>query len=151
MMDRTRRLQPVLRLADREVQKAARALAFMQQRLQQEQEKLRQLHHYQQEYHELIVRDGSAGISSERLQMISRFSGNLDHAMTQQEQQIAIVQGQLDQVRQHWRSKDLRYRQLEKMMERIREQENARRVRQEQRTHDEYARRQAVVNRKRGF
>lgn len=150
-MDRTRRLQPVLRLADREVQKAARALAFMQQRLQQEQGKLRQLHDYQQEYHALIVRDGSTGISSARLQMISRFSGNLDHAMTQQEQQIAIVQGQLDQVREHWRSKDLRYRQLEKMMDRIREQEKARRVRQEQRTHDEYARRQAVVNRKRGF
>lgn len=150
-MNRTQRLQPVLRLADREVQKAARAMAFMQQRFQQEQEKLRQLHHYQQEYHELIVRDGSGGISSARLQMISRFSSNLDHAMTQQEQQIAQVQGQLDQVREHWRGKEMRYRQLEKMMERIREQDNARRARQEQRTHDEYARRQAVMNRNRGF
>lgn len=150
-MNRTQRLQPVLRLADREVQKAARALAFMQQRLQQEQDKLRQLHHYQQEYHELVIRDGSAGISSARLQMISSFSGNLDNAMTQQEQQIALVQGQLDQVREHWRSKDLRYRQLEKMMDRIRAQEDVRRARQEQRTHDEYARRQAVVNRRRGF
>lgn len=150
-MDRTQRLQPVLRLADREVQKAARALAFMQQRLQQEQEKLRQLQQYQKEYHELVVRDGSAGISSARLQMISRFSSNLDHAMTRQEQQIAIVQGQLDQVREHWRGKDLRFRQLEKMMERIREQDNARRARQEQRNHDEYARRQTMVNRNRGF
>lgn len=150
-MNRTQRLQPVLRLADREVQKAARALAFMQQRLQQEQDKLRQLHHYQQEYHELVIRDGSAGISSARLQMISSFSGNLDNAMTQQEQQIALVQGQLDQVREHWRSKDLRYRQLEKMMDRIRVEEDARRARQEQRTHDEYARRQAVVNGRRGF
>lgn len=150
-MDRTQRLQPVLRLADREVQKAARALAFMQQRLQQEEEKLRQLHRYQQEYHELVVRDGSAGISSARLHMISRFSSNLDQAMTQQEQQIALVQGQLEQVREHWRSKDMRYRQLEKMMDRIRDQEDALRARQEQRTHDEYARRQALMNRNRGF
>lgn len=150
-MNREKRLQPVLRLADRDVQKAARALAFMQQRLRQEEEKLGQLHHYQQEYHELIRRDGSAGITSARLQMISRFSSNLDHAMTQQQQQIAQVQQQLDQVRAHWQSKDMRYRQLEKMMERIRVQENARRDRQEQRNHDEYARRQAMVNSKRGF
>lgn len=150
-MDRMQRLQPVLRLADREVQTAARALALMQQRLQQEQEKLRQLFDYQQEYHQLMVRDGRSGISSSRLQMISRFSSNLDHAMTQQKQQIAIVQGQLDQVREHWRGKDMRYRQLHKMMERIGAQENARRARQEQRTHDEYARRQAVANRNRGF
>jgi flagellar FliJ protein len=150
-MDRTKRLQPVLRLADREVQKAARALALMQQRLQQEQGKLSQLQHYQQEYHELIVRDGSAGITPARLHMISRFSSNLDHAMTQQGQQIALVQSQLDQVREHWRSKDLRYRQLEKMLERIRAEENARVARQEQRNHDEYARRQAMMNRNRGF
>ncbi|MGM0633468.1 MAG: flagellar export protein FliJ [Pseudomonadota bacterium] len=149
-MNRVQRLQPVLRLADREVQKAARALATMQQRLQQEQDKLAQLQGYQQEYHEMLLRDGRGGVSAARLQLISRFSSNLDHAMEQQQRQIAVVRGQLDQVREHWREKDTRHRQLEKMMQRIDRQEEADRARIEQRNHDEFARRQAVLNRRRG-
>ena len=150
-MKRTERLKPVLRLADREAQKAARALAWMQQRVQQEKQKLRQLEDYQQEYHQMVLRDGSAGISSSRLQLLSRFSSNLDHAMQQQQNQIAVVEGQLEQVRQHWQEKDRRHRQLGKMMERIAAQENLRRARQEQRNHDEYARRLAVMRRRGGF
>jgi len=148
-MDRVRRLQPVLRVADRELQKAARALAFMQQRLQREQERLAKLQRYQQEYHETLLRDGSTGISSARMQLISQFSSNLDAAMTSQQQQIAIVRGQLDQVREHWRGKDIRYRQLEKMVDRIARQEDQRRAREEQRNHDEYARRLVTADRTR--
>lgn len=147
-MKRTERLQPVLRIAEMEVQKAVRALAFLQQRLQQEQGKLAQLQQYQREYHQLLLTDGRAGVSAARLQMISRFSSNLDHAIVQQQQQIGEVATQLDKVREHWRGKEMRHRQLQKMMESIGQQELRQRARQEQRTHDEYASRQSTVNRR---
>jgi len=138
---RSARLVPVLKIADLDVKKAARAVSFMQNRLVQEQGKLQQLALYQREYHEALIRDGRTGISPSRMQMISRFSSNLDNAMAQQERQIAAVADQLQQVRAHWHQKEIRFRQLEKMMQRIRVEEQAVRQRQEQRNHDDYARR----------
>lgn len=140
-MKRSARLQPVLKVADLEVKKAARAVAWMQQRVTQEEQKLQQLQLYQEEYHSNLVHDGQRGISAARLQMVSRFSSNIDQAMVQQGQQIAAVKQQYQQVREQWNARDLRHRQLEKMLERIHKQEEAQQHRQEQRNHDEYARR----------
>ncbi len=140
-MKRSARLVPVLKIADLDVKKAARAVSFMQNRLVQEQAKLQQLAHYQREYHEALIRDGRQGVSPARIQMVSRFSSNLDNAMVQQERQIAAVAEQLDKVRAHWHQKEIRFRQLEKMMQRIRLEEQTVRQRQEQRNHDDYARR----------
>lgn len=142
-MKRSTRLLPVLKIADLDVKKAARSVTFMKGRLIQEQEKLGQLAAYQKEYHENLIRDGRAGISPARIQMVSRFSGNLDQAMNQQRQQIKLVSLQLEEVRTHWRKCELRFRQLEKMLQRISMEEQAARQRQEQRNHDEYARRSA--------
>lgn len=142
-MKRSARLLPVLKIADLDVKKAARAVTFMQSRLIQEQEKLSQLAAYQKEYHENLIRDGRTGISPARIQMVSRFSDNLDHAMGQQERQIEVVSRELEQVRAHWRMRELRFRQLEKMLQRISAEERSAQQRQEQRNHDEYARRSA--------
>ncbi len=140
-MKRSTRLAPVLKVADLEAKKAARAVAFMHQRLEAEQQKLQQLQQYQREYHNKMVQDGRTGISVSRLQMVSRFSSSIEQAMVQQGQQIETVRQQYEDVRSQWRERDLRHRQLEKMLERIRRVETGQQQRQEQRNHDEYARR----------
>lgn len=139
-MKRAGRLKPVLQIADLETKKAARALAGAQQRLGREQQTLDQLLDYQKESQQNLLRDGREGISVQRLRLASGFSSSLDTAIERQTRQVEMVSRELEKLRDQWRQRDMRLRQLEKMVERIGSAERREQERQEQRNHDEYAR-----------
>ncbi|MEX0737924.1 MAG: flagellar export protein FliJ [Pseudohongiella sp.] len=142
-MNRVKRMQPVLRLAGLEADKAGRALAMMQQRVQAEENKLSQLYAYQQEYRNQMQVSGQAGMTVDRLRLFDGFHQQLDRAINHQRELIEHMQKDQERVREHWRKLDIRHKSLEKMLERLQRDADVQTARNEQRNHDEFARRRS--------
>jgi flagellar protein FliJ len=138
---RSGRLLPVLQLAEIEAEKAARALSFIKQKLDAETLKLEQLEQYQIECRNDLLSAGREGITAQQLMIFNRFTQKVDTAILQQRETIQGVARQMEQARTFWLQKDSRFRSLGKMIEKIKSEEAHLQMRQEQRNHDEYARR----------
>lgn len=136
-------MQPVLRLAELEADKAGRALVLIQQQVKAEENKLSQLHSYQLDYRKQMQTSGQAGMAVERLRLFDGFHQQLDRAINHQRELIIQMQGDQERVREHWRKLDIRHKSLEKMLERLKRDVDIQQARNEQRNHDEYARRRS--------
>lgn len=145
-MSRVKRMQPVLRLAELEVEKVGRQLALAQQKAEAEQSKLLQLKDYQQEYRVRLQSAGQAGITVDRLRLFDGFHQQLDRAIAQQQQLIEHLQAEQTALHALWQEKDIRFKSLQKMLERIERESRVQQSRSEQRNHDEYARRRSGNN-----
>lgn len=145
-MNRVKRMQPVLRLAEIELDKIGRQLMLIQQRIEAEQLKMQQLQDYQQEYRLRLQRAGQAGITVDRLRLFDGFHQQLDRAIVQQQQLILQMQHDHQTVRALWQQKDIRFKSLQKMIEKLQREALVLQNRNEQRNHDEYARRRGKDN-----
>jgi len=145
-LNRLKRMQPVIRLAELDVDKAGRALAQIQQRLVLEQGKIEQLEDYQQEYRLKLQTSGQAGMSVDRLRLFDGFHQQLDRAIEQQKQVILKVQQDQEALKALWQQKDIRFKSLQKMLERLQKDSSVLQSRIEQRNHDEYASRRPGKN-----
>jgi len=142
-MKRVKRMQPVLRLAELEVEKAGQQLAMLQQRIDIEQGKITQLQDYQHEYRSNLMQVAQAGITVERLRLFDSFHQQLDRAISQQKQLVKQLQQEQQRLLQIWQEKDIRFKSLQKMLERLQREAAVAQNRIEQRNHDEYARRRS--------
>jgi flagellar protein FliJ len=142
-MNRVKRMQPVLRLAELEVDKAGRQLAMLQQRVDSEQNKIVQLRDYQNEYRSRLQNAGQSGMSVDRLRLFDGFHQQLELAINQQQKLVLQLQQEQQRLLQIWQQKDIRYKSLQKMLERLEREQSAQQARIEQRNHDEFARRSA--------
>jgi len=140
-VNRVKRMQPVIRLAELEADKAGQALAMLQQRIQAEDNKLSQLQSYQQDYRQQMQVSGKAGMTVDRLRLFDGFHQQLDRAINHQLELIRHMQQDQERVRDHWRKLDIRHKSLEKMIERLKRDAEVVQARNEQRNHDEFARR----------
>ncbi len=138
-MKRSQRLDVVVGLALRKAQESARALAYVQEKLRSEEQKLTQLEYYLVEYRSAQHQQGTQGISAQQFRNYNRFSANIEHAIEQQRQQVAAVARQVEQVRQHWQALDARHKGLEKLRDRLIQEENAAHERLLQKEQDEFA------------
>lgn len=145
-MNRVKRMDPVLRLAELDVEKAGRLLAQSQQRLQIEQGKVVQLQDYQQEYRQKLQTAGQTGISVDKLRLFDGFHQQLDRAIEQQKQLILKIQQDQEILKAFWQQKDIRFKSLQKMLERLQKDAAVQQARIEQRNHDEYSRRRPGNN-----
>lgn len=145
-MNRVKRMQPVLRLAELEADKAGRQLAMMQHKIESEQAKIAQLQDYQQEYRARMQSAGQAGMTVDRLRLFDGFHQQLDRAIAQQQNLIEQLQQDQIAVREYWQQKDIRFKSLQKMLERLELEARVQQNRNEQRNHDEFARRRSGNN-----
>ncbi|TFH73345.1 flagellar export protein FliJ [Gammaproteobacteria bacterium LSUCC0112] len=145
-MNRVKRMQPVLRIAELDVDRAGRQLAQIQQRILIEQGKIVQLQDYQQEYRVRLQTAGEAGMSVDKLRLFDGFHQQLDRAIEQQQQLILKLQQDQEIIRALWQQKDIRFKSLQKMLERLQKDASVQQARIEQRNHDEYSRRRSGNN-----
>jgi len=138
-MKRSKRLDTVVNLAKRKLDEAGQALAFIQQKLGDEQNKLAQLEEYLQEYRATIKSAGSKGLSVQAFRRYANFSENVAKAITQQSQQVSTVEQQIMQVRQHWQMLDARHKGLLKLKDKAIVAEAVLYERQQQKELDELA------------
>lgn len=145
-MSRAKRLQPVLRIAELDAEKAARQLALTQQRIVIEQSKLAQLQDYQHEYRVRLQTAGQTGISVDKLRLFDGFHQQLDRAIEQQQQLILKIQQDQAVSKAIWQQKDIRFKSLQNLLERLQKDASVQQARIEQRNHDEYSRRRSGNN-----
>jgi flagellar FliJ protein len=138
-MKRSKRLGTVVDLAQRKVEEAALALAFVQRKLGEEENKLAQLEQYLSEYRATIQSQGRKGFSVQEFRRYNAFSENVAKAITQQTQQVNTVKHQIEQVRRHWQMLDGRHKGVLKLRDKALTQENVEQERQEQKELDELA------------
>jgi len=141
VVSRSRRMQPVWRVAESREREAAQAVGKAQRLFEEESARLGELRHYRQEYQRHIEETGAAGVTAARLMELRRFLGRLGLAIEQQQGRIAAARQQLEQKRRLWREAQGRMQALESVMERYRHEEAREGARREQRETDEFAQR----------
>ena len=142
-MNRVKRMQPVLRIAEIEVDKAGQMVATAAQQLKAEQQKLQQLSSYQLEYGQRMIAAGQAGITADQLRMYDRFREQLENALSHQKDRIAQCEMALENCKKQWQAKDIRHKSLEKLLTRLKRDAAVALQKSEQKNHDEFARRSA--------
>jgi flagellar FliJ protein len=136
-MDRSKRLKPVVQLAELKAKQGLQAIAYMQKRLGEEQEKLVQLRSCKDDYN----LDGSSEtqtINACFLKSFSEFSQSLEVALLQQSRQVDAVAAQLLEVQGMWRRLDGRCRTLKKTQDKFVAEERLLDSKKEQKSLDEF-------------
>ena len=118
-MTRSKKLQPVVKYVDKNEKSALEAVAFSQQKLQQQRNKLQQLNDYKNEYSRQHSGAQSASFSSVQLQEYNRFFSQLNDTIFQQTQVVAMAQREVDLKRQNWKITRSRSDAMHKIVDKI--------------------------------
>ena len=121
-MKRSDKLKPVLKLSSQKAREGLKAIAYVQDQLEQEQARLAQLLHCKEEYNK---NEQIQTVNSFTLSITRNFQQQVNTAISQQMQQIAVIQSQLEEVRQRWQKLDARKQSLEKTQHRLQLEEQA--------------------------
>lgn len=134
-MTRSQRLKPVKQLAEDKADVAARELAKAQRRLDEQGQRLTQLHEFRGQYQEQRTRSGASGIDGFRLRDYNVFVGRIDEAVAQQQREVEKLTAEVEQKRRQWTELLGQARALDKVVERYADDER--------RAEDKRAQRQA--------
>ncbi|WJW74571.1 flagellar export protein FliJ [Thiohalobacter sp. IOR34] len=138
-MSRSRRMRPVVEVADRREQQAARILGEARRRLQEEEAKLAQLIEYHADYARRLEAGSGASLSAARLQDFRLFLDRLAQAIRQQRERIERQRLDCEEKRLAWLATRSRSQALDKVVERYQREEQKAAARREQRESDEQA------------
>lgn len=136
-MTRSKRMQPVQRVAQSREQAAVQKLGQSQQYLAAQQSKLEELRTYRDQYAKAFETSGGAGLGSMQLQDYRVFLNRLNEAIRQQEVVIAQCTAQHEKTRQHWLETRSHSQAIDKVVERYRQEEHKQQNRKEQQEQDE--------------
>lgn len=139
MTKRSRRFQPIQRLAKHGEDQAAQQLGQSKKVLSDQEQRLQELTLYRDEYAQQFHQSGQGGLDGRQLQSYQSFLNQLDVAIEQQKLQILQAQKNCDEHRLDWRQKHTHSEVLDSAVKRIKVQEQRIEQRQEQRNNDEQA------------
>lgn len=138
---RSKRLEVVLGLAQKQRDAADRYLAESRQRLLQAETQQVQLQNYMLEYQQQFTQAGQQGMTTDRLRQHQAFIGRLEQALRQQQETIRVARQQLEQVTQYWQSVYARFKGIEKLTDKVRQGEQLAQDKREQQLVDERSQR----------
>jgi flagellar FliJ protein len=127
---------------------AASHLARLQHRLAQSQERLALIDQYRREYDQQQRRSAERGLHPTQWGNFSRFIGQLNQALEQQNREVEFLQGSVEQARRTYQDLDRKLRSFETLVARERARQQAHEARLEQKRNDEFANRQALMARR---
>lgn len=139
--ERIRRLSPVLDMALDDERKAATLLGQCQKQLDDAQGRLCDLEYYCGEYAKGWTQRGEQGVGREWLMNYQRFMAQMEVALEQQRQTVSWHSQSIDKARESWRERYQRLEALRKLIEKYRQEAQARADRQEQKLLDELSQR----------
>lgn len=140
-MTKSKRLQPIAELAEKDQQTAAKTMRASEQALEEYTARLAELETYREQYLERFVTDGSSGLQAHELKDFRVFLANLDLAIDQIKEQIHAAQAQHSQHTDYWSSTHRRFRALDQAVTRFSGEERAQAAHAEQHRLDECAQR----------
>lgn len=136
-MKKSKRIQPLVKLAEQDEQRKAMTLREQQHKLQQEQDRLAAMHNYKREYRQGIDNEAQQGINAQRMFHLIRFTEQLDRLVLKQHQVISECERVLAQRMAAWQQANGRYQALKNASHRLRQAELALAAKQEQNEIDE--------------
>lgn len=136
-MTRSKRMDPVLRVAEQRERDAARALGQARQRFEQHRARLRELLEYREEYSRRFQQTGGGGMDMKQLHEYRAFLGRLNDAVAHQHKIIAKAEAEVQRRHGEWTGIRNRLRSLDTVRERFRREEHVQTERREQRELDE--------------
>ena len=140
-MTRSKRMQPVQRVAHGREQDAMRKLGESQQFLDAQKAKLEELRSYREQYARDFTASGGNGLQATRLRDYRVFLNRLGEAIAQQEALISRYESQHEETRQCWVDSRGHSQAIDKVVDRYRQQEHQQQERREQLEQDERAQR----------
>ena len=136
-MPRSRRLEPLAKVADKRQQDAARVMQQHREELARYQQQLDDMRRYREEYSRGFQERASDGVLGDQVKTFRIFLANLDEAIRQLETLIDIARRHHQDSREQWLETRSRHRALEQAVERFRSLEARDLVRREERDSDE--------------
>lgn len=140
-MTKSKRLEPVTRVAGQRERQAAVEMAEFRRFLEAQQTKLDELNAYRNDYARRFEEIGRGGLDAARMADFRRILARLGEAIGYQEQRLAGLYKEYEQVRRRWTDTRTRAAALDKVMARYRQEERRATDRREQGETDEYAQR----------
>jgi flagellar FliJ protein len=140
-MTRSKRMIPVVKVAENREQAAARVMGEAQQRLAAQLRKLEELITYRDQYSSEFQQRSGQGMGVARLQDYRLFLARLNDAIQHQERVVERCQQDVERQRRHWMSTRTRTQALGKVVDRYRREEQRVVERREQHDTDERAQR----------
>ncbi len=134
---KSRRLQPVIKVAKEREDDAAIALSEYRKIVDQHEAKLIELRHYHDEYIQRLNESGRSGMNIAQINDYRRFIARLAVAIKQQEALLLECQQQLNEKNMAWLQMRGRHQALDKVSDRYRQQEQEARDKREQAESDE--------------
>ena len=138
-MKRSRRLEPVVKVAENHEKQAAKALGDSQTALAQTQQRLSELEHYREEYLKRFHSAGAVGMSAAQMADYRLFLANLDGAITEQERVVQRAAAVVEQHRQAWFNRRGKVKVLDSVVARYQADERRDEDRKEQNDQDDRA------------
>lgn len=138
-MTRSRRMEPVARVAAHREQDAAKILAEQQEALAGQRAQLAELKQYRIEYVAQFQERAGGGVNASALQDYRQFMAKLDQAIQQQEMVIERQELEVEQHRLRWLELRTRCNAMDKVVERFRSEERRAAERREQLEMDDRA------------
>ena len=138
-MTKSKRMEPVAKVADQRERQAAVEMAEFRRFLDAQQAKLDELNTYRADYARHFETAGRGGMDAARMADFRRILARLNEAIVYQEQRLASLHNDYEQVRRRWTDTRTRAAALDKVMERYREEERREGDRREQGESDERA------------
>jgi len=138
-MKKSRRMQPVVKVAEGREQQAARLLGESQAALAQARQRLEELQEYRRDYERRFAESGALGMGAVQMEDYRQFLSRLGLAIDQQMQVVAQSEAALERQRQHWFVTRGKTQALDGVVARYQAEEQRDADRREQQESDEYA------------
>lgn len=136
MAEKSKRMQPIVRVADQRERQAAQALGDARGVAAQQESRLTDLRNYRQEYVNRFEALGRTGITGAQIREYQRFLDQLDRAISQQEQTLIKAQQAVDGSKQEWVNKNTKATAIRNVVDRFQKAEAYSAARSEQKDTD---------------
>lgn len=136
-MTKSKRMNPVVKVAEHREKDAARLFGQSQQRLEQQRARLSELVGYRDEYHLRFQHTCSQGVDVKQLQEYRLFLVRLNDAIAQQQKVIVQAEREMERCRAGWLRTRTRSQALDKVRARYQDAERQEAERREQAELDE--------------
>ena len=140
-MKRSKRMRPIVHVAENREQEAARRLGEARGELSRREQQLEELRQYRDEYTQRFESQGGGGVDMGALLSFRQFLGQLNVAIEQQEGVVERAREVVRQRIEEWQQTRSRLQAMEKTVERLRDEETELEERREQGETDERAQR----------
>ncbi len=145
-MTKSKRMQPVARVAEDRQRKAATEMVEFKQLLDAQQDKLDELRKYRNEYARHFEQIGRNGMDAGRMADFRGILTRLSEAIVWQEQRLVTLNQDYERLRRSWTDTRSRAAAIDKVIERFRADEQREADRREQGEFDERAQRGRGAN-----